>query len=63
MEYRREVGVRITSVDRHLLNLYPFIHIETAQSQETIFGLETSGAAGTTAPGPSTSDVSGKFAK
>ena len=63
IEYRREVGGRIISVDRHLCHLYPFMGIETAQPQEPISGLETDGATGTTAPGPNTFDVSDEFAE
>ena len=51
IEYRREVGGRIISVDRSLRHLYPFMNVETAEPQERIPGLEKDGAAGTTAPG------------
>ena len=52
IEYRREVGGRIISVDRSLRHLYPFMNVETANPQERVPGLNKDGAAGTTAPGP-----------
>ena len=51
IEYRREVGGRVISVNRSLRHLYPFMNVETAEPQERIPGLDKDGAAGTTAPG------------
>ena len=48
--YRREVGGRSISVNRHLNQLYPFMGVETAEPQEQIRGLVEDGAAGTLAP-------------
>ena len=61
IEYRREVGGRMISVDWHLCHLSSFMRLETVQPQETISGLETNWATGTTPQGPSTSDVSNEF--
>ena len=48
--YRREVGGRSISVNRHLNQLYPFMGVETAEPQEQIRGLAEDGAAGNLAP-------------
>ena len=53
-EYRREVGGRVISVNRHLRQLYPFMNVEKAEPQERIPDLNEDGAAGTTALRPST---------
>ena len=37
--YRREVGGCSISVNRHLNQLYPFMGVEKAESQEQIRGL------------------------
>ena len=47
INYRREVGGRSISVDRHLSDLYPFVNVEMAEPQETVRGLAEDGAAGT----------------
>ena len=51
IEYRREEGGQIISVNRPLHQLYPFMNVETAEPQERITGLDEDGAARTTAPG------------
>ena len=48
--YRREVGGRSITVDRHLNQLYPFMGVEMAEPLEQILGLAEDGAAGTMAP-------------
>ena len=48
--YRREVGRRSISVNRHLNQLYLFMGVEKAEPQEQIRGLAEDGAAGTLAP-------------
>ena len=48
--YRREVGRRNISVNRHLNQLYPFMGVEKAEPQEQIRGLVEDKAAGTLAP-------------
>ena len=53
IQYRREVGGRLMSVNRHLQHLYPFMEVETTAPQEIITSLQDNGVAGTTAPGPS----------
>ena len=50
IEYRREVGGRIISVDRSLRHLYPFMNVETTTPEERILGLDQDEAAGTTGP-------------
>ena len=52
IEYRREVGGRIISVNRSLRHLYPFMNVETAEPQERIPGLGKDRAVGTTASDP-----------
>ena len=52
--YRREVGGRSISVDRHLNQLYPFMGVEMTKPQEQIRGLAQDGAAGTVAPSTGT---------
>ena len=52
--YRREVGGRSISVDRHLNQLYPFMGVEMTEPQEQIQGLAEDGAAGTVAPSTGT---------
>ena len=44
--YRREVGGRSISVNRHLNQLYPFMGVETTGPQEQIRGLAEDRAAG-----------------
>jgi len=39
ISYRREIGGRIITVDRHLNNLYPFMGVEKPDPQEQIHGL------------------------
>ena len=51
IEYRREVGGCVMSVNRHLHHLFPFMDVETAAPQEVVNGLQDDGAVGTTAPG------------
>ena len=53
IEYRREIGGRKNSVNRHLRHLYPFMNDERAEPQEQIAGLDEDGAAGTTTTEPS----------
>ena len=52
--YRREVGGRSITVDRHLNQLYPFLWVEMAEPQEQILGLVEEWAAGTLAPNAGT---------
>ena len=52
--YRREVGGRSITVDRHLNQLYPFMGVEMAEPQEQILGLTEDGATGTLAPNAGT---------
>ena len=48
--YRREVGGRSISVNRHINQLHPFMGVEKAEPQEQIRGLAEDRAAGTLAP-------------
>ena len=48
--YRREVGERSITLDRHLNQLYPFMEVEMAEPQEQILGLAEDRAAGTLPP-------------
>ena len=52
--YRREVGGRSITVNRHLNQLYPFMGVEMAEPQEQILGFAEDGAAGTIAPSAGT---------
>ena len=54
IEYKREVGVRVISVNRNLRHLYPFMNVEKTETQERILGLDKDGAVGTTALVPDT---------
>ena len=49
--YRREIGGREITVDRHLNQLYPFMGVEHFSGEERIHGLAEDGAAGVIAPG------------
>ena len=49
--YRREVGGREITVDRHLNQLYPFMGVEHVSGEERIHSLAEDGAAGVIAPG------------
>ena len=53
IKYRREVGGRTISVNRHLPIPYLFMNVEKAEPQEQIAGLDEDGAAGTTTTEPS----------
>ena len=50
ISYRREVGGRSITVNRHLNQLYPFIGVEKYQPQEQTQGLSEDGAAENLAP-------------
>ena len=52
IQYRREVGGRLMSVNRHLHTLYPFMDVESTVPQEVITSIQDADAAGTTTPGP-----------
>ena len=52
--YRREVGGRSITVDRHLNQLYLFMGVKMAEPQEQILGLAEDKAAGTLAPNAGT---------
>ena len=49
--YRREVGRRTITVNRHLNHLYLFMGVEKAELEERIRGLDEDRAAGVLAPG------------
>ena len=49
--YRREVGGRRISVNRHLKHLYPFMGVEKTEGVEQINGLDEDNAAGVVQPG------------
>ena len=57
IEYRREIGGRTISVNRHLHNIFPFMDVETTIPEEVVTGLQPDDAAGVTAPGSSRTDV------
>ena len=57
IEYRREIGGRTISVNRHLHNIFPFMDVETTVPEEVVTGLQPDDAVGLTAPGSSRSDV------
>ena len=52
ISYRREVGGRIITVDRHLNQLYPFMGVETTEPQEQIHGLAADAISENVAPAP-----------
>ena len=52
ISYRREVGGRIITVDRHLNQLYPFMGVETTEPQEQIHGLTADSISENVAPAP-----------
>ena len=58
INYRREVGGCVITVNRHLNHLYPFMGVEKAEPQEQIRCLDEDGAAGVLAPG--LVDISGE---
>ena len=51
IDYRREVGGCVFSVNRHLHHLFPFMDVKTMAPQEVVTGLQDDCAADTTAPG------------
>ena len=55
ISYRREVGGRVITVNRHLSHLYPFMGVEKTQAEEQIGGLDEDAAAGVVPPGPADS--------
>ena len=52
IQYRREIGGRLMSVNRHLHTIYPFMDVESNVPQEIITNLQDDDAAGTVEPGP-----------
>ena len=57
IEYRREIGGRVMTVNRHLHHLYPFMDVETTVPEEVVTGLQKDDAVGITAPGSSRTTV------
>ena len=52
--YRREVGGRSITVNRHLNQLYPFMGVKMVKPQGQILGLAEDGATGILAPNAGT---------
>ena len=57
IEYRREVGGRVITVNRHLHHIFPFVDVETTAPEEVVTGLQKDNAVGITAPGSSRTTV------
>ena len=51
VEYRREVGGCVMTVNRQLHHLFPFMDVKTTVPQEVVTGLQDNDAVGSTAPG------------
>ena len=61
IEYRREVGGRVNTVNRHLHHFFPFMDVKTTVPQEVVTGLQDDNVVGTTAPGPSRAVIQDKI--